>query len=63
MHLSACSREYKLVGRGKDPMSLGLIEASATITAEVRTMKCSPACLPKVVCTSIYRLKMSLQVC
>jgi hypothetical protein len=44
-------------------MSLGLIEASATIAAEVRTTKCSPACLPKVVCTSIYRLKMSLQVC
>jgi hypothetical protein len=44
-------------------MSLGLIEACATITAEVRTVKCSPVRLPKVVCTSIYRLKMSLQVC
>jgi hypothetical protein len=30
-YLSACSREYKLVGRGKDPKSLRLIEASANI--------------------------------
>jgi hypothetical protein len=45
LHLSACSREYKLTGRGKDPKSLGLIEASANIVVEVRTVKCSPALL------------------
>jgi hypothetical protein len=34
LHLSACSREYKLSGRGKDPKSLGLIEARANIVVE-----------------------------
>ena len=45
MHLSACIREYKLIERGKDPKSLGLIEASANIVVEVRIVKCSPAFL------------------
>jgi hypothetical protein len=40
LHLS--SREYKL---GKDPKSLGLIEASANAAVEVRTVKCSSALL------------------
>jgi hypothetical protein len=34
LHLSACSMEYKLSGREKDPKSLGLIEASANIVVE-----------------------------
>jgi hypothetical protein len=42
MHLSACSREYKLVGRGKDTKSLGLIVPSVNITMEEKTVKCSP---------------------
>jgi hypothetical protein len=41
LHLSACSREYKLIGRGKDPKSLRLIEASANVVVEVKTVKCS----------------------
>jgi hypothetical protein len=45
LHLCACSREYKLSGRGKDPKSLGLIEASANIVMEEKTVKCSPASL------------------
>jgi hypothetical protein len=45
LHLSVCNREYKLIGRGEDPKSLGLIEASANIVVEVRTMKCSPCLL------------------
>jgi hypothetical protein len=30
-------------GEGKDPKSLGLIEASANIRVEVKTVKCSPS--------------------
>jgi hypothetical protein len=30
---------------GKDPKSLGLIEASANIHVEVKTVKCSSSCL------------------
>jgi hypothetical protein len=43
LHLSACNREYKLIGRGKDPKSLGLIEAGAYITVEEKTVKYSPS--------------------
>jgi hypothetical protein len=60
LHLSAYSREYKLVGRGKDPKSLGLIEASANIIMKVKTMKCSPA-LSEALDVSIYSLKEDLQ--
>ena len=45
IHLSAYSREYKLVGRGKDPKSLRLVEASANIAVEEKTVKCSPLLL------------------
>jgi hypothetical protein len=31
-----------LIGREKDPKSLGLIEASANIAVEEKTVKCSP---------------------
>jgi hypothetical protein len=61
LHLSTYSREYKLVGRGKDLKSLGLIKASANTTVEVKTVECSP--LPEAMETSIYRLKESLQAC
>jgi hypothetical protein len=40
LHLSACSREYKLSGRGIDPESLGLIEASGNIVVEEKIVKC-----------------------
>jgi hypothetical protein len=60
LHLSACSREYKLSGRGKDPKSLGLIEASANIVVEEKTVKCSP-CLPEAVDCPIYSLKEDCQ--
>jgi hypothetical protein len=63
LHLSAAySREYKLVERGKDPKSLGLIEASVNIVVEEKTVKCLPP-LPEVLDVSIYSLKESLQVC
>ena len=45
MHLSAYSREYKLSEREKDPKSLWLIEASANIVVEVKTVKYSCALL------------------
>jgi hypothetical protein len=45
LHLSAYSREYKLSEREKDPKSLWLIEASANIVVEEKTMKCSPISL------------------
>jgi hypothetical protein len=34
LHLSACSREYKTSGRGKDPKSVELIETSANTVVE-----------------------------
>lgn len=46
-------------GEGKDPKSLGLIEASANIIVEVKTMKCSPQ--PEALDVSIYSLKEGLQ--
>jgi hypothetical protein len=50
--------EYKLVGRGTDPKSLGLNEASANIIVEVKTMKClSPAWSPEC----LYLLPEGLQ--
>jgi hypothetical protein len=45
LHISAWSREYKLSGIEKDPKSLGLIEASANIVVEEKTVKCSSAFL------------------
>jgi hypothetical protein len=45
LHLNACSREYKMSRRGKNPRSLGLIEASANIMVEEKTVKCLPASL------------------
>jgi hypothetical protein len=56
LHLSACSREYKLIRRGKDPKSLRLIEASANVVVEVKTVKCSPTPL-KPWTVHIYSLK------
>jgi hypothetical protein len=55
LHLSVCSREYKLIERGEDPKSLRLIEATANIVVEVRTVKCSPCLLEAVDCP-IYSL-------
>jgi hypothetical protein len=55
LHLSACSRENKLVGREKDPKSLKLIEASVNIAVEVKTVKCSPP-LPEALDVSIYSI-------
>jgi hypothetical protein len=45
VHLSACSREYKLIERGKDPKSLWLIEASVNVMVEVKIVKCYPSAL------------------
>jgi hypothetical protein len=50
------------MGRGKDPKSLGLNEASTNNVVEVNTVKCSPA-LPEVVDSPIYSLKEVCQEC
>jgi hypothetical protein len=47
-------------GEGKDPKSLGLIEASANIVVKVKTMK-SLSAFPKAMDASIYSLKEGLQ--
>jgi hypothetical protein len=53
-HLSACSRVYKLSGRGKDPKSLRMIEANANTKWRRKLVKCSPA-PPEAVGYPIYR--------
>jgi hypothetical protein len=49
-----------LVGEGKDPKSLGLIEASVNIDVVAKTVKCSPL-LPKALDSSICTLEEGCQ--
>jgi hypothetical protein len=60
LHVSACSREYKLVGRGKGSQILGLIEASANIHVESKTVNCSSS-FSEALGTSIYSIKEGYQ--
>jgi hypothetical protein len=60
LHLSACSREYKLVGRGKDPKSLGWLKQVPISSWRWKLWSVRP--LPEALDVSIYSLKEGLQV-
>jgi hypothetical protein len=49
-----------LAGEGKDPKSLGLIEASTNIVVEAKPVKCSPI-LTEAQDSSIYSLEEGCQ--